>query len=100
MALDQTLKALDDPIRRSILNLLKQRSMTVQEIVEHFSISQPAISRHLSVLKKADLIRDERHGKYIVYTLNTSVLEEVILWMQDLKGERYERQVVSKRTSR
>lgn len=100
MALDQTLKALDDPIRRSILNLLKQRSMTVQEIVEHFSISQPAISRHLSVLKKADLIRDERHGKYIVYTLNTSVLEEVILWMQDLKGERYERQVVSKRASR
>ena len=75
MALDQTLKALDDPIRRSILNLLKQRSMTVQEIVEHFSISQPAISRHLSVLKKADLIRDERHGKYIVYTLNTSVLD-------------------------
>ncbi|WP_305153057.1 hypothetical protein [uncultured Dubosiella sp.] len=54
----------------------------------------------MSVLKKADLIRDERHGKYIVYTLNTSVLEEVILWMQDLKGERYERQVVSKRTSR
>ncbi len=97
MALDQTLKALNDPIRRAILSLLKQRSMSVQEIVDQFS--QPAISRHLSILKKADLIRNERQGKYIVYTLNTSVLEDVILWIKDLEGEKYVSQNVSERSS-
>lgn len=99
MALDQTLKALNDPIRRAILSLLKQRSMSVQEIVDQFSISQPAISRHLSILKKADLIRNERQGKYIVYTLNTSVLEDVILWIKDLEREKYVSQNVSERSS-
>lgn len=99
MALDQTLKALNDPIRRAILSLLKQRSMSVQEIVDQFSISQPAISRHLSILKKADLIRNERQGKYIVYTLNTSVLEDVILWIKNLEGEKYVSQNVSERSS-
>lgn len=91
MALDQIFKALNDPVRRKILNLLKKKSMNVQEIVSCFSISQPAISRHLSVLKQADLIRDERHGKQVVYTINTSILEEAILWMQDLKGNEHER---------
>ena len=87
MALQQTLKALSDPIRREILNMLKDRKMTAGEITEHFEVSGAAISRHLSVLKEADLIRDERDGKYIIYELNASVLEEIMLWITDLKGD-------------
>lgn len=87
MALQQTLKALSDPIRREILNMLKRGRLSAGEITEHFSVSPPAISRHLSVLKDADLIRDTREGKYIFYEINTSVLEETMLWIADLKGE-------------
>ena len=75
MGLQQTLKALSDPIRREILNLLKKGRMPAGEITAHFSVSAPAISRHLSVLKEADLIRDTREGKFIFYEINTSVLE-------------------------
>lgn len=87
MGLQQTLKALSDPIRREILNILKKGRLSAGEICEHFSVTDAAVSRHLSVLKEADLIRDTREGKYIYYELNTSVLEEMILWVQDLKGE-------------
>ena len=87
MGLQQTLKALADPIRREILNLLKKGRMPAGEITAHFSVSAPAISRHLSVLKEADLIRDQREGKFIYYELNTSVLEEIMLWLTELKGE-------------
>ena len=87
MPVDTTLKALDDPIRRRILHLLKDHAMTVSELVSHFDISQPAISRHLSILKKAGLIRDSRQGKYVLYSLSTSVLEAMILWIRELKGE-------------
>ena len=87
MGLQQTLKALADPIRREILNLLKKGRMPAGEITAHFSVSAPAISRHLSVLKEADLIRDTREGKFIYYELNASVLEEILLWVADLKGE-------------
>lgn len=86
MGLQDTLRALADPTRREILNLLKQSRLSAGEISDHFSISGAAISRHLSVLKDADLIRDEREGKYIYYELNTTVLEEIILWISDLKG--------------
>ena len=86
MALQQTLKALSDPIRRDILTMLRKGRMAAGEIVERFSISGAAISRHLSVLKDADLIRDTREGKYIFYELNTSVLEDVMLFLSDLKG--------------
>ena len=86
MGIHHTLRALADPVRRSILDLLKEGQMSAGEITEHFSISAPAISRHLSVLKEADLIRDTREGKYIYYELNTSVLEEILLWLSDLKG--------------
>lgn len=65
MGLQQTLKALADPIRREILNMLKKRRMSAGEITEHFSVTAPSISRHLSVLKDADLIRDTREGKFI-----------------------------------
>lgn len=83
MGLQQTLKALADPIRREILNLLKKGRMPAGEITAHFSVSAPAISRHLSVLKEADLIRDTREGKFIYYEINTSVLEETMLWLAD-----------------
>ena len=87
MGLQQTLKALADPTRREILNLLKQGRLSAGEIGERFDITGAAISRHLSVLKDADLITDTRDGKYIFYELNASVLEEIMLWITDLKGE-------------
>ena len=87
MALQQTLKALSDPVRREILDLLKTKRLSAGEICDHFNITAAAISRHLSVLKEADLIRDDRQGKYIYYELNASVLEEILLWITDLKGE-------------
>ena len=87
MGLQQTLKALADPTRREILNLLKQGKRSAGEISEHFDITAAAISRHLSILKEADLIEDTRDGKFIFYELNTSVLEEIMLWITDLKGE-------------
>lgn len=87
MALQQTLKALSDPIRREILNILKKGRMSAGEITDHFPVTNASVSRHLSVLKDADLIRDKREGKFIFYEINTSVLEEAILWIADLKGE-------------
>ena len=87
MGLQHTLKALSDPIRREILNLLKTGKMSAGEIVDKFPVTGASISRHLSVLKEADLIRDTREGKFIFYELNTSVLEEIMLWITDLKGE-------------
>ena len=87
MGLQQTLTALADPTRREILNLLKTGKLSAGEITDHFDITAAAISRHLSVLKEADLIEDSREGKYIFYTLNASVLEEIMLWITDLKGE-------------
>ena len=87
MSLQNTLRALADPTRREILNLLKEKSLSAGEISERFPISFAAVSRHLAVLKEADLIRDERDGKYIFYEINTSVLEEIMLWITELKGE-------------
>ena len=87
MSLQNTLRALSDPIRREILNLLKAGRMAAGQITEHFDVTGASISRHLSVLKEADLIRDTRVGKFIYYELNTSVLEEILLWVKDLKGD-------------
>ena len=87
MSLQNTLKALSDPIRREILNLLKSGRLSAGEICDHFDVTGASISRHLSVLKEADLIRDTREGKFIYYDLNASVLEEILLWVKDLKGE-------------
>ena len=87
MGLQNTLKALSDPTRREILNLLKAGRMSAGDIVDRFEVTGASISRHLSVLKDADLIRDTREGKHIYYELNTSVLEEIMLWVADLKGE-------------
>lgn len=88
MGLQQTLRALADPIRREILNLLKCGRLSAGEITDNFSVTAASISRHLSVLKDADLIRDTREGKFIFYEINTSVLEETLLWITDLKGDK------------
>ena len=88
MAIQSTLKALADPIRREILNMLKGGSMSAGDIAERFDISFAARSRHLSVLKEADLIRDKRDGKYIIYELNATVLEEIMLWISDIRGDK------------
>jgi DNA-binding transcriptional ArsR family regulator len=87
LSLQNTLKALSDPIRRDILNLLKQGRMSAGDISSRFDVTAASISRHLSVLKEADLIRDTREGKFIYYDLNASVLEEILLWISELKGE-------------
>ena len=87
MGLQQTLRALADPIRREILNLLKSGRMSAGDITDHFDVTGASISRHLSVLKEADLIRDKREGKFIFYEINTSVLEETMLWIATLKGD-------------
>ena len=87
VSLQNTLKALSDPIRREILGMLKAGRMSAGDIVSHFEVTGASISRHLSVLKDADLIRDEREGKFIFYELNTSVLEDIMLWITNLKGE-------------
>ena len=87
MSLQTTLRALADPIRREILNLLKAGKLSAGEITDHFDVTAASISRHLSVLKEAELIRDVRQGKFIFYELNASVLEEIMLWLTDLKGE-------------
>lgn len=87
MSIQQTMKALSDPTRREILKMLKKGRLSAGEIEEQFDISFPAISRHLSVLKDADLVRDDRDGKNVYYTLNTSVLEEILAWLEALKGD-------------
>lgn len=90
MAIQETTKALADPIRRSILNLLKKGPMTAGDIQSHFDVTFASVSRHLSVLKDADLIRDRRDGKFIYYELNASILEEVLLWIYELRGDNNE----------
>ena len=87
MGIQNTLKALSDPIRREILEMLRSGRLSAGEIAEKFPVSGAAVSKHLSVLKESDLIRDAREGKFIYYELNTSVLEEVMLWIKALKGE-------------
>lgn len=87
MGIQNTLKALSDPIRREILEMLRSGRLSAGEIADKFPVSGAAVSKHLSVLKESDLIRDAREGKFIYYELNTSVLEEVMLWLKALKGE-------------
>ena len=87
MSLQNTLRALSDPTRREILDMLKGGRMSAGDIVSHFEVTGASISRHLSVLKDADMIRDKREGKFIFYELNTSVLEDIMLFIANLKGE-------------
>ena len=90
MGIQNTIKALSDPIRREILSLLRAGRLPAGEIAARFSVSGAAVSKHLAVLREADLIRDTREGKFIYYELNASVLEEVMLWLSSLKGEKHD----------
>ena len=85
MGLQDTMRAISDPTRRQILALLRKNRLAAGEIVEHFAMSAPAVSKHLNVLKAADLIRDAREGKHIYYELNASVLDEALMWLTNLK---------------
>ena len=87
MGIQNTMRALSDPIRREILDLLRYGRLSAGEIGEHFPVSGAAVSKHLSVLKEADLIRDAREGKYIYYELNVSVFEEIMLWLTQFRRE-------------
>ena len=86
MSFAETFKALSDPARRQILELLKKGPMSAGEIGSHFDMTGATISYHLKLLKKADLVFETREKNYIYYQLNTSVLEEIMLWISDLKG--------------
>ena len=88
MGLSETMKALGDPIRREILNMLKEGTMTAGDIAARFDITGASVSYHLSQLKNVGLIFEKREKNYIYYSLNTSVLEEVLLWLTSLKGEK------------
>ena len=87
MALQETMRALADPTRRQILNMLRQDSLPAGKISEQFDMSAAAVSKHLAILKDAGLVRVRQDGKYLYYELNASVLEEVLLWLRDLGGE-------------
>lgn len=86
MTFAKTFKALADPERRKILELLKTDAMSAGEIASNFSITQATVSYHLKVLKEADLIFEKKDKNYIYYQLNASVLEEIMLWIANLKG--------------
>lgn len=86
-SIQATMRALADPTRREILIMLKKGRMSSGDISERFPMTGAAVSRHLSVLKEASLVRNHREGKYIYYELNTSVLEDVMLWITQLKGD-------------
>ncbi|AUZ40432.1 sporulation delaying system autorepressor SdpR [Bacillus sp. MBGLi79] len=79
--MNNVFKAISDPTRRKILDLLKGGDMTAGDIAEHFNISKPSISHHLNILKQAEVISDHRKGQIIYYTLNTTVLQDSINWM-------------------
>ena len=87
MGFQETFKALSDPTRREILRLLRDRAKTAGEIGSHFHMTAATISHHLSVLREAGLISDQRRGKYIYYELNLSVLDEITGWIAGLKGD-------------
>ncbi|HEY1173960.1 MAG TPA: autorepressor SdpR family transcription factor [Verrucomicrobiae bacterium] len=82
--MDSLFKALNDPTRRKILELLRRKPMTAGDIADQFQISKPSISHHLDLLKQADLILAERQGQFITYSLNTTVLDECLAWLMDL----------------
>lgn len=88
MSFAQTFKALSNPVRREILDLLKGGKLSAGEIAERFELTGATISYHLSVLKKADLILETREKNFIFYELNTSVLEDMLVWLTDLKGSK------------
>ena len=87
MGFQDVMKALADPTRREILNILKSGGLPATEIADRFCMSAAAVSKHLAILREAELVRSRREGKYIYYELSASVLEEVLLWLTDLKED-------------
>ena len=87
MGVQNTLRALADPIRRDILNMLKGGMMSAGDIASNFDMTGATVSYHLSVLKKADLIYEKKEKNFIYYGLNMTVVEEMMLWLSDLKGD-------------
>lgn len=85
--MNESFKALSDPTRRKILRLLREKDMSAGEIAEQFEMSKPSISHHLNMLKQAKLILDERQGQHIIYSLNTSVVQEMVGWFLDILGK-------------
>lgn len=86
MSFGQTFKALSDPVRREILTMLKSGSMSAGEIGSHFDMTGATISYHLGILKKADLVYESKYKNFVYYELNTSVVEELMAWLSNLKG--------------
>ncbi|AGG05290.1 TPA: autorepressor SdpR family transcription factor [Bacillus thuringiensis] len=78
-------KALADPTRRKILDLLKERDLTAGEIASHFNMSKPSISQHLNILKQSNLVKNRKEGKYVYYTLNTTVVQDILNWLISIK---------------
>ena len=91
MGFAETFKALGDPVRREILILLKDGKMSAGDLAAKFDMTQASVSYHLSQLKKAELIREEKYKNYIYYELNTSVFEEVVLWLSQFGGNEHEK---------
>lgn len=86
--MNNTFKALSDPTRRTILELLKEKDMTAGEISDHFQMTKPSISQHLKILKNADLVHDEKKGQFVYYSINTTVLQDVISWALDFTDKK------------
>lgn len=93
MGYGETFKALGDPVRRQILTMLRQGRMSAGEISSRFDMTQATVSYHLKTLKEADLIFEQKEKNFIYYTLNTSVIEEVMLWLAQLKGENEDEEI-------
>lgn len=83
--MNKAFKALNDATRREILELLKHNEMSAGDIADHFDIGKPSISHHLDLLKQADLVTSEKRGQYVIYTLNTTVIDDLMAWMLNLK---------------
>ena len=89
-SMNDAFKALSDPTRRKILQLLKDQDLSAGDIAEHFDISKPSISHHLNILKQAQLVQDERHGQSIIYSINMSVMQEAMSWFLGMIGTKGE----------
>ena len=91
MGMSETLKAISDPVRRDILNMLKEEKKSAGEIAERFNLTGATVSYHLSQLKKAELITETKYKNFIYYEINTSIFEDVLKWIYDLGGKNNEK---------
>ena len=85
--LNALFKALNDPIRRDILNLLKDKDMSAGDIADHFNIGKPTISHHLDLLRQAGLVTSDKQGQFIIYSISTTVLDEMLQWIHQIKSK-------------